>query len=69
MSNDTKENTKKNIKEYDIETSDLPLHCPTPKMKLWNTHPRVFLEIEKTGETKCPYCGTQFILKPTPCQK
>lgn len=46
-----------------ITTDDLPLHCPTPEMKLWNMHPRVFLPIESTGEALCPYCGTYYILK------
>lgn len=38
--------------------------CPNPKadMKLWNTHPRVFLDIGHTGEAKCPYCGTVYRL-------
>ena len=31
-------------------------------MLLWNAHPRVFLPIEKTGTTLCPYCGTRFTL-------
>lgn len=42
---------------------DLPLHCPMPSMLLWNSHPRVFLPIEDTGEALCPYCGTRYILK------
>lgn len=37
--------------------------CPNPKMTLWSTHPRVFLEIGTTGETKCPYCGTVYRMK------
>ena len=39
--------------------------CPSPKadMKLWNSHPRVFLDIAKTGSAKCPYCGTVYQLK------
>ena len=38
--------------------------CPNPKadMKLWNTHPRVFLDLSH-GEAKCPYCGTVYRLK------
>ncbi|WP_299021909.1 zinc-finger domain-containing protein [uncultured Tepidimonas sp.] len=41
------------------------VHCPHPKagMELWNSHPRVFLDIAKTGETKCPYCGTVYRLR------
>ena len=39
--------------------------CPSPKagMKIWNTHPRVFLDIAHSGEAKCPYCGTVYRLK------
>jgi uncharacterized Zn-finger protein len=48
---------------YEVSRADLPLHCPLPEMSLWNSHPRVFLPIEKTGTAKCPYCGTDFKLK------
>jgi len=44
----------------EITAKDLPLHCPTPAMMLWNAHPRVFLDIERTGQAMCPYCGTRF---------
>jgi len=37
--------------------------CPNPKMTLWNAHPKVFLDLAKTGEGKCPYCGTLYRLK------
>ena len=30
---------------------------------LLNAHPRVFMPIEKTGESLCPYCGTKYTLK------
>ena len=46
-----------------VYKSDLPLHCPTNEMKLWNTHPRVYLPIEKSGQVTCPYCGTKFVLQ------
>ncbi|MGI4779453.1 MAG: zinc-finger domain-containing protein [Janthinobacterium lividum] len=41
------------------------VYCPSPKadMKLWNTHPKVYLEIARSGEAKCPYCGTVYRLK------
>ncbi len=41
------------------------VHCPNPKadMKLWNSHPRVFLEIAHQGHASCPYCGTEYRLK------
>lgn len=50
-------------RRIEITMKDLPLHCPTPLMQLWNSHPRVFLPIEETGEALCPYCGTLYILK------
>ena len=31
-------------------------------MKLWNTHPRVFLNLAQ-GEARCPYCGTLYRMK------
>ncbi|MBH2010014.1 MAG: zinc-finger domain-containing protein [Xanthomonadaceae bacterium] len=39
--------------------------CPSPKadMKLWNSHPRVYLDVARTGEAKCPYCGEVYKLK------
>ncbi len=42
--------------------SDLPLSCPMPGMYLWNSHPKVYLAIEETGEAKCPYCGAMYYL-------
>ncbi|MDH5182536.1 MAG: zinc-finger domain-containing protein, partial [Gammaproteobacteria bacterium] len=38
-------------------------HCPVESMTLWNSHPRVYLPIGDTGRAKCPYCGTEYILK------
>jgi uncharacterized Zn-finger protein len=42
------------------------VYCPSPlaDMKTWNAHPKVYLDVGHTGEAKCPYCGTQFKLKP-----
>lgn len=51
------------VKRYEITNKDLPLHCPMPNMSLWNSHPRVYLPIEETGEAACPYCGAVYILK------
>ena len=41
------------------------LYCPSPKadMKIWNTHPKVYLELARSGRAKCPYCGTVYTLK------
>ncbi len=51
---------------YEITSKDLPLHCPLPGTSLWNSHPRVFLPIEDTGEAKCNYCGARYRLVDSP---
>lgn len=40
------------------------IFCPSPKadMKIWNSHPKVFLDVGTTGQAKCPYCGTVYAL-------
>ena len=38
--------------------------CPNPKMPLWSNHPRVFIDVATAGVGKCPYCGTEYRLKP-----
>ncbi|MGD8560006.1 MAG: zinc-finger domain-containing protein [Gammaproteobacteria bacterium] len=48
--------------QYEVTRSDLPLHCPMDGMRLWDSHPRVYIPME-TGHGKCPYCGAEFILK------
>ena len=48
---------------YEVTHADLPLACPMPGMSLWNSHPRVYLPIETTGEARCPYCGAVYVLK------
>ncbi len=48
----------------ELDSKDLPAHCPNPAMPLWSSHPRVFLEFGKDGQAKCPYCGTAYRLKP-----
>ncbi len=47
---------------YHVSRDSLPLHCPLDSMSLWNSHPRVFLAIEETGEAMCPYCGAKYTL-------
>jgi uncharacterized Zn-finger protein len=48
---------------FEVSRSALPLHCPMEGSTLWNSHPRVYLPIEKTGNAKCPYCGAEYHLK------
>ena len=39
--------------------------CPSrlADMKIWNTHPKVYLDVAQSGQAKCPYCGTEYRLK------
>lgn len=50
-------------RRYTVTRADLPLSCPLPSMGLWNSHPRVYLPIEATGECRCPYCSARFVLE------
>ena len=54
--------TELKFQQISVTAADLPLHCPMPSMKLWDTHPRVFIDVTSTGEAKCPYCGTMYKL-------
>jgi len=47
---------------YQVTRADLPLHCPMDGMSLWNSHPRVYLPIEQTGQAQCPYCSAKYLL-------
>jgi uncharacterized Zn-finger protein len=48
--------------KYEVQADDLPLSCPMPSMYLWNSHPKVYLPVQETGEAKCPYCGAIYVL-------
>ena len=48
--------------KYGVRRKDLPLSCPMPGMYLWNSHPKVFIPVEETGEAKCPYCGALYYM-------
>ncbi len=51
----------------ELAAADLVGHglafCPNPKMAQWSGHPKVYIDVAKTGEAKCPYCGTVYRLK------
>ncbi len=52
-----------------VEVTAADLHgpgvvfCPNPRMPLWSTHPKVFIDLSHEGQGKCPYCGTEYRLK------
>ena len=41
------------------------VYCPSPlaDMKIWNSHPKVYLDVAHSGQAKCPYCGPVYKLK------
>lgn len=49
-----------------VHAGQLPVFCPNPSMPLWSSHPRVYLELDAAGETRCPYCGTRYRLEGPP---
>ncbi len=52
--------------EVEVTAADLPLHCPTAKTPVWSLHPRVFLDVTRSGEVLCPYCSTHYVYKGEP---
>ncbi len=47
----------------EVGDADLPLRCPTPRTNVWCSHPRVFLDVARAGEVRCPYCGTMYVYR------
>jgi uncharacterized Zn-finger protein len=47
-------------REVEVGAKDLPLHCPMSGSPLWARHPRVFLDVAREGESRCPYCATLY---------
>ena len=48
----------------EVDASDLPVYCPGPKAPLWSMHPRVYIEVAKSGQGVCPYCSATYQPKP-----
>lgn len=48
----------------ELDASDLPAFCPNKRMSAWDAHPRVFLDLAHGGHARCPYCSTEYRLKP-----
>ena len=53
-------------RRVEITAADLPLHCPMPGKRLWDSHPKVYLPMAEGGEQTCPYCGTRYHLTGAP---
>lgn len=54
---------QKSVETIQVNAKDLPVYCPGPKAPRWSMHPRVFLDVSKTGEATCPYCGAHYVLQ------
>jgi uncharacterized Zn-finger protein len=50
-------------REIEVTRRELPLHCPLPGAPLWARHPRVFLDVAREGQSRCPYCGTLYLYR------
>ena len=48
---------------YTVRPEDLPVYCPNPQMPLWASHPRIYLDIDESGQAICPYCSTVYRLE------
>jgi uncharacterized Zn-finger protein len=57
---ETKPNSQRIVS---VSADMIPLHCPLPGTTLWNSHPRVYIPVEDTGQARCGYCGTEFVIK------
>ena len=64
MSTTTRKETVVELVAKDLNANG-GIFCPSAKadMKLWNSHPRVYLDIAQSGAAKCPYCGTVYKLR------
>ncbi len=62
MSEDQKPSLPNTEKHYDVTRADLPVSCPMPDMPQWNSHPKVYISLEETGEGMCAYCSATFKL-------
>jgi uncharacterized Zn-finger protein len=58
----------KSVATVVVEPKNLPVFCPNPAMPLWSSHPRVFLDVADSGEARCPYCGTVYVLEGGPIE-
>ena len=45
-----------------ISQTDLPLSCPNKGSETWNAHPKVYLDLDASGQARCPYCGARYVL-------
>lgn len=56
-------------KYIELQTKDLDpqgnIACPNLQSGIaaWNGHPKVYLDIMRTGRAICPYCGTEYRLR------
>ena len=51
------------VQQVKITASQLPLCCPLPEQRVWDAHPRVYLELNPQQQAICPYCATCYILE------
>lgn len=65
---DHKGGTPNDRMHYEVTRDDLPIHCPTPEMSLWNSHPKVYMPVAEQGRARCGYCGAVYTLVDKPSE-
>jgi uncharacterized Zn-finger protein len=52
-----------NLKASDLNAQG-GIHCPSKLagMDVASSHPKVYLDVGRTGQAKCAYCGTVYML-------
>ncbi|MEK9652392.1 MAG: zinc-finger domain-containing protein [Betaproteobacteria bacterium] len=58
----SKSMSNRNDQPIKVSKAELPISCPPANSESWDSHPRVFLEVNK-GRAQCPYCGAHFKLE------
>jgi len=62
MNQSVSEKTTNNQNIQHISHADLPLSCPNKGSETWNAHPKVYLDLDASGQAQCPYCGARYVL-------
>ncbi|PIQ43783.1 MAG: hypothetical protein COV52_04830 [Gammaproteobacteria bacterium CG11_big_fil_rev_8_21_14_0_20_46_22] len=50
------------LRQYTVSSASEAVCCPPKDCRVWDAHPRVFLELDEHGRAECPYCSAIFQL-------
>lgn len=49
-------------RQYTVKNANDSICCPPKDCRVWDAHPRVYLELDEHGMAECPYCSAIFKL-------